>query len=75
MLESRYERTGAMEDLEEALQVTQHAWRRKNATPFVRVRASTQALQLLQSQQDFESAYSLSVQAINLLPYIHKVGR
>lgn len=41
ILESRYERTGTIEGLEEALQVAQHAWRCKNATPFVRVRAST----------------------------------
>ena len=70
-LESRYERTGKVEDLGEAIQVTQHAWNCKNAPPFVRIRACTLALRLLQSQEDFESAYSLSVEAINLLPYIH----
>ncbi len=37
-LESRYKRTGKMEDLEEALQVTQQAWKCENATPFVRIR-------------------------------------
>ena len=70
-LESRYERTGKMEDLEEALQVTQQAWKCENATPFIRIRASTQALQLLQSQGDTESLYNLSAEAINLLPYLH----
>ena len=67
----RYVCTGKMEDLEEALQVTQQAWKCENATPFVRIRASTQALQLLQSQGDAESAYNLSAEAINLLPYVH----
>ncbi|KAH0539149.1 hypothetical protein FGG08_004321 [Glutinoglossum americanum] len=67
----RYESMGKMEDLEEAIQATQQAWRCENATPFVRIRASTRALRLLQSRRDFESAYSLSVEAINLLPYVH----
>ena len=70
-LESRYKRTGKIEDLEEALQVTQQAWKCENATPFIRIRASTQALQLLQSQGNAESAYNLSAEAINLLPYVH----
>ncbi|KAH0563243.1 hypothetical protein GP486_002188 [Trichoglossum hirsutum] len=70
-LESRYERTGKMEDLEEAIQITQQAWNCKNATPFVRIISSTLTLHLLQSQGDFESAYNLSVEAINLLPYVH----
>ena len=70
-LESRYECTGKTEDLEEALQVTQQAWKCENATPFNRIRASAQALQLLQSQGDAESAYNLSAEAINLLPYVH----
>ncbi|KAF2465628.1 uncharacterized protein BDR25DRAFT_239619, partial [Lindgomyces ingoldianus] len=70
-LESRYERTGKMENLEEATRVTQQAFNCNNATPFVRVRASTQALQLLQIQEDFKSAYQISIEAINLLPYLH----
>jgi tetratricopeptide (TPR) repeat protein len=70
-LDRRHKRIGKMEDLEEAIQVTQQAWKCKNAALFVRVRASTQALQLLQSRGDFESAYNLSVEAINLLPYVH----
>ncbi|KAI9764064.1 MAG: hypothetical protein M1840_008868 [Geoglossum simile] len=76
-LSSRYERTGEMEDLEKAIQVTQRVWKCKNATPFVCIRASTQALQLLQSRGDLENAYNLSVEAINLLPYIHNrsIGR
>ena len=60
-----------MDDLKEAIQVTKHAWMCKGASPFVRLRASTQALRLLQSQNRFESAYSLAVEAINLLPYVH----
>jgi tetratricopeptide (TPR) repeat protein len=71
ILSSRYERTGAMEDLEEATEVCEHAWTCKNATPFVRLRASTQALHFLQAQQHFERAYRLAVDAIDLLPYIH----
>jgi tetratricopeptide (TPR) repeat protein len=71
ILSSRHERTGAMDDLEEALQVFEQAWRCENATPFVRLRASTQALRFLQAQQHFERAYRLAVDAIDLLPYIH----
>ena len=70
-LKSRYGRTEAADDLEEAIQVSEHAWKCKNATPFVRLRASNQAIFLLQSQQRFESAYSLALEAINLLPYVH----
>ncbi|XTI93403.1 TPR-like protein [Cenococcum geophilum] len=70
-LERRYERTGKTEDLEKAIQVTQQAWECENAAPFIRVRASTHVLPLLQSQGDFESAYNISVEAINLLPYVY----
>jgi tetratricopeptide (TPR) repeat protein len=70
-LSSRYARMGAMDDLEEAIQVSEHAWRCVNATPFVRLRASTQALRFLQVQQYFERAYRLAVDAIDLLPYVH----
>ncbi|KAH0556259.1 hypothetical protein GP486_005813 [Trichoglossum hirsutum] len=70
-LRRRYERTGKMEDLKEAIQVTQQAWKCKNASFFIRIIASTLALQLLQSREDFENAYNLSVEAINLLPYVH----
>lgn len=71
MLESRYERTRTMKDLEETIQLNEQAWKCKNAAPFVRVRAAIEALWLLQSQQRFESAYSLAVDAVNLLYYIH----
>ena len=67
----RYKRMGKIKDLKKAIQVTQQAWNCRSATPFVRIRASAQALQLLQSQGDTESAYNLSAEAINLLPYAH----
>jgi tetratricopeptide (TPR) repeat protein len=70
-LSIQYDRTRAMDDLEEAVQVSERAWRCENATPFVRLRASTLALRLLQAQQHFERAYRLAVDAIDLLPYIH----
>jgi hypothetical protein len=60
-----------MDDLEEALQVTKRAWFCKTASPFIRLRAATPALRLLQSQEQFESAYSLAAEAIDLLPYVH----
>ncbi|KAF2185927.1 TPR-like protein [Zopfia rhizophila CBS 207.26] len=56
-LGSRYERMGNMEDLEEAIRVTHYAWKCENATPFIRIRASTQAIRLLQ------------MKAISMLPY------
>ncbi|OAG09323.1 TPR-like protein [Paraphaeosphaeria sporulosa] len=70
-LESRYKRTGNMKDLEEAVRISQNAWECNNAAPFVRIRASTLALRLLQSQEAFETAYTLAVEAIHLLPYVH----
>jgi hypothetical protein len=70
-LSRRYDRTRVMDDLEEATEVCEQAWRCKNATPFVRLRASTLALHFLQAQQHFERAYRLAVDAIDLLPYIH----
>jgi tetratricopeptide (TPR) repeat protein len=66
-----YNHTGAIDDLDRAVQVSERAWRCKNATPFVRLRASTQAIRFLQIQQQFERAYCLAVDAIELLPYIY----
>ncbi|KFY28251.1 hypothetical protein V491_00549 [Pseudogymnoascus sp. VKM F-3775] len=39
--------------------------------PFVRIRASTVALQILQNQGDYASAYELAASAIDLLPHVH----
>jgi hypothetical protein len=50
MLESRYKRRGKMKELEEAIKATQNAWKYENAAPFVRIRASTLALYLLQKR-------------------------
>jgi CHAT domain-containing protein/tetratricopeptide (TPR) repeat protein len=66
-----YNHTGAIDDLDKAVQASERAWRCKNATPFVRLRASTQAIRFLQIQQHFERAYCLAVEAIDLMPYIH----
>jgi tetratricopeptide (TPR) repeat protein len=66
-----YDRTGAIGGLGRAVQIFERVWRCKNATPFVRLRASVQAIRFLQIQQHFERAYCLAVDAIDLLPYIH----
>ena len=67
----RYERTGKMEDLEEAIRVASKAWNCHNAVPFIRIQASSLAVQLLQILGDFERAYKLSRETINLLSYVH----
>jgi tetratricopeptide (TPR) repeat protein len=69
-----YDYTGATDDLDRAVQVFERAWKCKNATPFVRLRASTQAIRFLQTQQHFERAYCLAVDSIDLLPYIHHLS-
>jgi tetratricopeptide (TPR) repeat protein len=71
MTSTWYNSSGAIEYLDEAVQVSERAWRCKNATFFVRLRASTQAIRFLQIQQHFERAYCLAVDALELLPYIH----
>ncbi|KAF2403025.1 hypothetical protein EJ06DRAFT_536507 [Trichodelitschia bisporula] len=76
-LASRYRRTGKMDDLEEAsssaaaLDTYRRAWHCPNAPPFVRLRASRHALLLLQDREDFEAAYRISVDALDLLPRVH----
>lgn len=59
------------EDLEDAIKVTQQAWNCENAVPFVRIAAAIIAIKLLQFRGDFISAYDLSVEALDLLPYVH----
>jgi tetratricopeptide (TPR) repeat protein len=71
ILSDWYDYTGKIQNLDSAVQASERAWRCKNATPFVRLRASTQAIRFLQIQQHFERAYCLAIDAINLLPYIH----
>lgn len=70
-LASRYEHTGKIEDLEEAIRETRQAWECRNAVPFHRIKASFLALRLLQNRGDFEEAYELSKETIDLLPYVH----
>jgi tetratricopeptide (TPR) repeat protein len=54
-----------------ALKVLLQAWNCFNAIPFVRIRAATLALQILQDQGNHASAYELSASAIDLLPRVH----
>jgi tetratricopeptide (TPR) repeat protein len=64
----------ALDTLDWAVQVFKRAWGRMNATPLFRLRASTYTirfLQIMQTQQQFEHAYYLAVDAIDLLPYVH----
>jgi tetratricopeptide (TPR) repeat protein len=71
VLESRYERTGMMDDLEEAIRVSRRAVKLTLAPPLERIKVAAKALQLLQKRGDYDSAYILSREAIDLLPHVH----
>jgi hypothetical protein len=47
------------------------AWTCHNAIPFVRIRASIQAIRLLQDEGYYDKAYQLSTDTINLIPRLH----
>jgi hypothetical protein len=55
----------------EALPILLQTWNSHTTIRFVRLRASTTALQLLRDQGDYKNAYKLSIDAINLLPRVH----
>jgi tetratricopeptide (TPR) repeat protein len=74
ILSRLYDCKEALDTLDWAVQVFKRAWGRMNATPLFRLRASTYTirfLQIMQTQQQFEHAYYLAVDAIDLLPYVH----
>jgi tetratricopeptide (TPR) repeat protein len=55
----------------DVLEVLLRAWNCYNAIPFVRIRASTLAIQLLQDRGDYAGAYKLCTEALELLPHVH----
>jgi tetratricopeptide (TPR) repeat protein len=73
-LASRYERLGTMGDLEEAIRVSHLAVKFTPALSFIRLRATHQALQLLQERGVCGSAYTLSKEAIDLLPHVRNTS-
>lgn len=55
----------------ETLERFRQAWNCLEAPPLVRIQAATMLLQLLETQMDYDGAYKLSIDAINLLPRLH----
>jgi tetratricopeptide (TPR) repeat protein len=55
----------------ETLKLFWQAWNCLEAPPLVRIQAATELLNLLETEMDYESAYKLSIDSINLLPRLH----
>lgn len=70
-LERRYKQNGQIDDLEQAIQVSRRAVQTMSASPLDRIKAAILGLRLLLLREDYHGAYSLSVEAINLLQLIH----
>ncbi|KAJ5565962.1 hypothetical protein N7535_007600 [Penicillium sp. DV-2018c] len=70
-LEFYCKRTGAVDDLKEAIRVSRQRFELTQAPPMLRIRSATQAIQLLLEQEDYDSAYALSIRAIDLLRLVH----
>ncbi|OGE48761.1 hypothetical protein PENARI_c026G10257 [Penicillium arizonense] len=70
-LNRRYKDTGEIQDLEEAIRVSLQAVTVTAAPPLVRILGFVQAIELLQSQGNYGNAYTLSEEAIDLLPLVH----
>ena len=56
---------------DEPLLLLLQAWNCSNAAPLVRIRVTTPLLLLLRERGDYDTAYKLSVDAIDLLPRVH----
>jgi len=56
---------------DEPLLLLLQAWNYFNAAPLVRIRVTTPLLLLLRERGDYDTAYKLSVNAINLLPRVY----
>ena len=55
----------------DALQLFECAWNCHASVPFTRVRASAQAIRLLQERERHADAFRLSVEALEVLPRVH----
>ncbi|KAK2750080.1 hypothetical protein FQN57_004572 [Myotisia sp. PD_48] len=55
----------------EVLDLLMKVWNHHTAIPFIRIHASILALPLLQSRMQYEEAYQLATQTIDLLPRVH----
>jgi tetratricopeptide (TPR) repeat protein len=68
---SRYEQTSKMEDLEKSIEVSRHAVEITSAPPLTRIRAASHALKVLHKRKDYNSAYTVSKEAIGFLSLLH----
>src|SRR5437667_12881566 len=71
MVESWYERTGEMADLEKASSCLYDAWHCQTALPFHRIRAAARCLKLLAAQAKIDAAVQLGKRVIDLLPAVN----
>lgn len=69
-LRSQYERTGKIDDLEEAIAALRTAWECTSAVPLHRIRAVAHYLRLLSSRQ-LDAAADLGISIIDLISTIH----
>ncbi|KAJ6197894.1 CHAT domain-containing protein [Bipolaris maydis] len=67
-----YGRSEELKDLKEVIHVLQRVWSCKNGSPFVRIIACNLLVHLLHLDHDYDRAFDLAVEAINMLPYVHK---
>jgi tetratricopeptide (TPR) repeat protein len=54
----------------EALKLLLEAWNLTSAPPFIRILIASQAIRLHQDQEEYDSAYKLSIEAMDLLPRV-----
>jgi CHAT domain-containing protein/tetratricopeptide (TPR) repeat protein len=68
----RYGRSEELKDLKEVIHVLEQVWSCKNGIPFVRIITCNMLVLLLHLDHDYDRAFDLAVEAINMLPYVHK---
>lgn len=68
----RYGRSEGLKDLKEVIHILQQVWSCKTGTPFVRIIACNLLVLLLNLDHDYDRAFELAVEAIHMLPYVHK---
>ncbi|KAF7172189.1 hypothetical protein CNMCM5623_004429 [Aspergillus felis] len=57
-------------DIDKGLKYMLQAWNCTSGSLLIRIRAASMALLLLQQRKDYDSAYTLSLQVLDLLPHV-----
>ena len=69
-LQSRFERTGSIDDLDRAIMTKEQAAKSDTAPPSIRLKAAQSCSDLLISQKNYSRAKSILEDAVHLLPRI-----